>query len=92
MLIRVLIFSTLVLAVNLVAGIFAKDQTNQGLSLKNQHDFHTEGQILKLFLSLIQPSYLQSIIKTAIKFFKSFCSSHCIFRPSIDHHQVSKSC
>jgi hypothetical protein len=43
MLIRVLIFSTLVLAVNLVAGIFAKDQINQDFSPKNQHDFYIKG-------------------------------------------------
>jgi hypothetical protein len=43
MLIRLLIFSALVLAVNLVAGIFAKDHTAEDMSLKNQHDFDTEG-------------------------------------------------
>jgi hypothetical protein len=47
MLIRVLIFSSLVLAVNLVAGIFAKDQINQDLSPKNQRDFYIRGQIYK---------------------------------------------
>lgn len=44
MLIRLLIFSTLVLAVNLVAGIFAKDQINQDFSLKDQRHFYAEGE------------------------------------------------
>jgi serine/threonine protein kinase len=44
MLIRLLIFSTLVLAVNLVAGIFAKDQTDRDFSPKNQHHFYAEGE------------------------------------------------
>jgi hypothetical protein len=45
MLIRLLIFSTLVLAVNLVAGIFAKDQTDRDFSPKNHHHFYAEGKI-----------------------------------------------
>jgi hypothetical protein len=51
MLIRVLIFSTLVLAVNLVAGIFAKDHISQDFSPKKEHDFYTKGWILE-FISV----------------------------------------
>jgi hypothetical protein len=43
MLIRLLIFSALVLAVNLVAGILAKDQTDKDFSLKDQRHFYAEG-------------------------------------------------
>jgi hypothetical protein len=45
MLIRLLIFSTLVLAVNLVAGIFAKEQIDQDFSPKNRHHFYAEGKL-----------------------------------------------
>jgi hypothetical protein len=44
MLIRLLIFSTLVLTVNLVAGIFAKDLSDQDFGLKSQHNFSTKGE------------------------------------------------
>jgi hypothetical protein len=56
MLIRLLIFSTLVLAVNLVAGIFAKDQTDRDFSTKNQHHFYVEGRFLNYALKKLTGS------------------------------------
>ena len=44
MLIRLLIFSTLVLAVNIVAGIFAKDLARE-TNLQRQNGFYSKGKV-----------------------------------------------